>query len=208
MSVVLTCVAVAARAAIGVVFVLATVSKLGHTARIEFRAAVTGLVPAARNRSAALLATTVIATEWGIVVVLAIPDPVTTVAGFGLAATTLGAFTTAITAGIRRGTTTGCRCFGTSTHPVSRIQLARNLVLLAVTLTGLTAAALTLALPAGATVSAAGLWVAAGTGAVLGAVLTSFDELAELFTPTPPSTTPHTATTRRSAVTGQKKRLQ
>ncbi|MFI5783902.1 MauE/DoxX family redox-associated membrane protein [Nocardia sp. NPDC051570] len=95
MSELLGCVTVAA---VGVVFVLAAVSKLGATARIEFAAAVTGLVPAARGGSTGIRVTAVIVTEWVIVVLLVIPGPVMTVAGFGLAALTLAAFTTALTA--------------------------------------------------------------------------------------------------------------
>ncbi|MFI5783724.1 MauE/DoxX family redox-associated membrane protein [Nocardia sp. NPDC051570] len=190
---------VAARAAIGVVFALAAISKTSHPARTEFRTAVTGLVPRARGTSAALLAAAVIATEWVIVVLLALPNRVTTVAGFGLAAITLAAFTTAIAAAIRRGTTTPCRCFGTSTRPVSRIQLARNIILLAVTATGVTTTLLAIALSTGrSTIPIVGLCIAAGTGALIGAVLTVFEDLADLFTtPTPPSAA---ATTRRSAL--------
>ncbi|MFI7002032.1 MauE/DoxX family redox-associated membrane protein [Nocardia sp. NPDC050175] len=157
------------------------------------------LIRPPRYSVASTFAAMIIATEWVIVALLAIPNPITTVAGFGLAAIALAAFTTAIAAAIGRGTTTPCRCFGTSTHSVSRIQLARNIVLLSVTTTGLTTTLLAIALHAdSAATPVAGLWIAAGIGALIDAVLTVFEDLADLFI-TPPS--PPTVTTRRSAAT-------
>ena len=62
--------------------------------------------------------------------------PGTAAAAMVLATVLLLAFTAVLAAALRRGTETGCHCFGASTEPVSVRHIVRNLVLLALALTG------------------------------------------------------------------------
>ncbi|MFF7023359.1 MauE/DoxX family redox-associated membrane protein [Streptomyces klenkii] len=205
MVVVMEWIVAGARAAIGVVFVSAALSKLGRRRWTEFRAAVTALVPAARgSRSTALAGMAVIA-DWTVVLLLALPGRAGVVAGLGLAASALAVYTLVLAAAVRRGTGAPCRCFGASTRPVSGVQLIRNAALLVVTVAGLAAAGLSGDSGSEAVPDAA-LWVAAGAGGLLGAVLTVFEDLADLFTePVRPgaSTAGPPLTTRRPPATTQ-----
>ncbi len=170
-------VAVGSRAAVGVVFLFAAASKIGRRRRADFRATVTGLVPGARGTRAHALAAAVTVVEGAVVLLLAQPSRSAGVAGLGLAIAALTVFTYVIAAGLRRSTSTPCRCFSTSTRPVSGVHITRNVLLLAVSGLGLAAC---LADGTGP-VQAAGLWVAVGAGALLGLVLTAFDDLTDLF---------------------------
>ncbi|MFD7233921.1 MauE/DoxX family redox-associated membrane protein [Streptomyces syringium] len=194
MSTLMACAAIASRAAIGTVFLLAAAAKAGRHRQADFRTAVTGLVPRARGVTATGIAAAVTLTECAVALLLALPGRAAATAGFTLAAIALTAFTTAIAAAIRRGTTTPCRCFSTSDRPLSGTQLTRNSILLGITLTGLAAS---LAADA-ASAQAALLWVAGGAGVLLGAALAVFDDLADLLAgPT---------TTRTAALTQERPR--
>ncbi|MER7504576.1 MauE/DoxX family redox-associated membrane protein [Nonomuraea pusilla] len=94
-------------------------------------------------------------------------------AGFGLAAAMPAAFATAILLALRRGSAATCRCFGVTAAPLSRAQIVRNLLLIAVAVTGWV-------MPGGS-VELAGAALALVAAAVLAAVLVLFDDLADLL---------------------------
>ncbi|MFB7175723.1 MauE/DoxX family redox-associated membrane protein [Streptomyces sp. NPDC056254] len=188
---------VAIRAALGVVFALAATSKIRPGGLAPFRAALGALVPA--TRAAAPLAVLVIATECAVVTLLAWPSPSATAAGLALAACALVAFTTAIATALRHGKTAPCRCFGASARPLSHTQLGRNSLLLALAGTGL-AVWPSASNKAG---GSAGMWIALATGVLLGAALTAFDDLTELFTTPTPVRQPPTGTTASHQPTKQ-----
>jgi len=168
---------IAARLLIGVVFVIALAGKVNGAA--AYRAFVLSLrrmevLPDARLGGAArgsLLA------EGAIVVLMAVPLRSAGVAGFALAAGLLTVFAAAIAASLRRGNRAPCRCFGASSTPLGPGHIARNAVLVAVALVGLVAAARP------GTASVAGGVVAAFAGLVAGLVVTMYDDIAALWSP-------------------------
>jgi hypothetical protein len=107
-----------------------------------------------------------------------------TVVAFCTSAILVLAFTGAIVVTLRSGNRRPCRCFGASTVPLGQGHVIRNLILLAIALTGLIATAGR----AGAAGSAGAL-VAAVSGLVAGLLITRFDDLVELFGPTDAATT-------------------
>jgi uncharacterized membrane protein YphA (DoxX/SURF4 family) len=167
-----------ARCLIGAVFLVASVSKVaGRNAFGSFLASLRdmrplppGLVP--------LLARLVIAVEFTVWVLLAIPSPLAAEAGFVLAALSLAGFTAAIAIGIRRGDQVPCRCFGTSATPLRTRHLVRNVLLVAVAVLGALATSTSEPVdPAGAVAAVAG-------GLMLGGLVTAVDDIFELFRPT------------------------
>lgn len=133
-----------------------------------------GVVP---ERTVAVAARASVVTEAVVVVLLAIPARFAAAAGFALAAALLVVFTAAVALSLRRGNAAPCRCFGASSTPLGTRHVARNLLLLAVALAGLAAA------PAPGSGTVAGLLVAGAAGAVAGATITAFDDIAALVRP-------------------------
>ncbi|MEU5048205.1 MauE/DoxX family redox-associated membrane protein [Streptomyces sp. NPDC021096] len=159
-----------------VVFLAAAVSKCrSRSAFAGFRAAVAALMPAAAHVGPAI-AVGVIAAEWSVAVLLAVPSTVTV--GFALAAAVLGAFTAVTVTAVRRRSGVGCRCFGARSRPVGAVHVVRNVLLLAAAVAGL----VTGLLPAGGPGAPAGVAVAAGVGGGAGFLLTVLDELVDVFT--------------------------
>jgi hypothetical protein len=74
-----------------------------------------------------------------VVVLLAIPARYPAAAGFAVAVGVLAVFTAAILRSVRRGNSVPCRCFGASSTPLGTRHVVRNIVLIAVALTGLAA---------------------------------------------------------------------
>ncbi|MER5418140.1 MauE/DoxX family redox-associated membrane protein [Streptomyces virginiae] len=187
-------VVVGLRVAVGVVFFLAAASKSSRRGRADFRIAVGAFVPGAGGRWAGVLVVVTVAAEWAVVVLLAVPVRGASVAGFGLAGAALAVFTVVLVWGLRRGVSAPCRCFGSSARPVSGVQVVRNVLLLTLAVLGLYVCVTA----GGGRVPVAGLWVSAGAGALLGAVLSVFDDLAGLFITASP---PRRLMTGREAVT-------
>ncbi|WP_413098690.1 MauE/DoxX family redox-associated membrane protein [Streptomyces sp. Inha503] len=192
---------IAVRAMIGVVFLIAFLSKSAgrgrFTAFVESLPAM-GVVP---PRLVGPAAGAVVAAEGAVCALLIVEYDGVTVAGLALAAGLLSVFAAAIARTIRRGTGAACRCFGASAAPLGRRHLLRNVVLTAV---AAAAGLMTLADPAPAT--ATGALVAAVAGLVAGVLVTVLDDLAELFSPSrarqiPDSTRAHTIR-RPSATSG------
>ncbi|WP_413803761.1 MauE/DoxX family redox-associated membrane protein [Streptomyces iranensis] len=169
---------IAVRAMIGVVFLIAFLSKSAgrgrFTAFVESLPAM-GVVPL---RLVGPAAVAVVAAEGAVCALLIVESNGATVAGLALAAGLLSAFTAAIARTIRRGTGATCRCFGASAAPLGRRHLLRNVVLTAVA-----AAAGLMAQADRAPATATGALVAAAAGLVTGALVTVLDDLTELFRP-------------------------
>lgn len=160
---------------IGVVFAVSATSKLtGRAAFVDFAASVRRmkLLPAALVRPAAAA---VVAIEVGIVGLLAVPVRSAAIAGFIIATGLLTAFTAAIVSVTVRRIDTTCRCFGRSVTPLGPRHVARNGVLLTVAVLGLVAAVI------GSPAAGPMLVVAGLTGLVVGALVTTFDDLMFLF---------------------------
>lgn len=168
---------IAARLLIGVVFLVAFVGKVNSP--VAYRAFVrslremnvlhAGLQPWAARGS--------LVVESLIIVLLAVPMRATGVAGFALSAGLLSVFAGAIGLSLRRGNRVPCRCFGASTTPLGTGHIVRNVVLVAGSLLGIVAA-----LRPG-TATGAGTVVAAFAGLAAGLVVTMYDDIAALWSP-------------------------
>lgn len=99
-------------------------------------------------------------------------------AGFAGAGLLMAAFTVGQAAALRRGQAVVCACFGRSATPVGPLSLARNALLLLLSLAGLVLAAVGVAevVPA----SASGAAVA---GLALALLLVNLEEMVQLFGP-------------------------
>jgi methylamine utilization protein MauE len=117
------------------------------------------------------------AAESAIVIGLLIPFTPVGVAAFVLAAGLLAVFTYAVATVVRRKQAIPCRCFGTSSTPLSGHHVVRNIALIAVALLGAVATTETnpAQLPAA---------VLAGViGAVIGMLVAALDDLVALLRP-------------------------
>ncbi|OLF14208.1 hypothetical protein BLA60_03445 [Actinophytocola xinjiangensis] len=161
--------------AVGVIFLVSSVSKVRN------RAAFDSFVDSVRTMRllgpawSLPVAVAVVATEFLIWVLLAIPARLVSAAGLVLAAGLLLVLAGAIAVAVRRGVRAPCRCFGGSVSPLGPWQAVRNVVLasaaLGAAMTGLTP---------GPT-QPAGVAVAVVAGVVLGYLVAVSDDLIELF---------------------------
>ncbi|MGH3932360.1 MAG: MauE/DoxX family redox-associated membrane protein [Pseudonocardiaceae bacterium] len=166
-----------------VVFAFSVLGKLrGAGAFAAFRRATAELVPPARSH-AALLAVAVIGGELTVVVLLGVP--VIAWVGLGVSFTLLLAFTLAIAAALRRGSTAPCRCFGGSASPLGVRHLVRNTGLMLVAVAGLVAEVAETSGAVSAEIQPLGLVMAAMVAAVLAALVLCFDALTDLFVGAP-----------------------
>jgi hypothetical protein len=168
------------RVLLGAVFAASALTKLRSAdAFAEFTASVgrLGRLPASRVRPAAMA---VAAGEVTVPVLLAVPAAGATGLGFALAAVLLTAFAVAIARSLRRGPAPPCRCFGSSSTPIGRHHVARNLVLIAAA----TAGVLGVVVSAGAgeaVTTPAGAAVAAASGLVAALFTITLDDLVDLL---------------------------
>jgi methylamine utilization protein MauE len=165
---------------VAVVFGISAVGKLRTAGvRAAFRRSVADMavLPA---RAVAPVAVAVPIVEAAAAVLLVTPP--TVALGAALALALLAAFSTGIALVLRRGTRAGCRCFGTTERPYRRSHLVRNALLAAATLAG----AVLSGHPTGPPVAPIAI-----AGAVVAAlVLVTFDDLIDLFSPTPSTSGP------------------
>ena len=158
---------------VSLVFAVSVVSKVRSRERYgDFVTAVAQLAPGLPVRPAAA---TVVVAETAVLVSVLVPA--TTPFGFVLALALLAAFTAAIAAAIRRRHSVSCQCFGASSAPVGRPQLARNAVLLLIAAAGLVVALS----PARSSPDPGVLAMAVLTGAAGGLAVVFTDEIADLF---------------------------
>ena len=172
---------VAARLLVGTVFVVALAGKVrGAGAYAAFEASLRQMrvVPEALVRPAAAAS---LAAEAAVVALLAVPREWAGLAGFALAAGLLSVFAAAIALSLRGGNRAPCRCFGASATPLGRGHIARNAVLVAITLAGLIAAAGPGAPGSLASTAGPGAIVAGGAGLVVGIIVTAYDDVVALF---------------------------
>jgi hypothetical protein len=162
---------------------LATVFGIALAGKVSGRAAWTAfedslremdVVPANRVTAAA---TASAAVESAILLCLLIPAAAAGVAGFLLAAGLLTVFAWAITSVVRRKQAVACRCFGTSSTPLSGRHIVRNAALVAVALVGAVATTQTTAAQLPAAV------LAGVIGAVVGMLVAALDDLVALLRP-------------------------
>ncbi|MFI7443036.1 MauE/DoxX family redox-associated membrane protein [Nonomuraea indica] len=160
---------------LAVVFLASAVSKLrsGRALRV-FATSLTTMRLVNRSR-ATFVATTLAVAEGCVAVLLAVP--LSHRAGFAAAVALLAVLTVGVAVALTRGDRAPCRCFGASPVPLSGRHLMRNLLLLAVALTGL-------ALPASSS-ALTGWLVAFLAGGLGGVIVTLLDDLIELFVPFP-----------------------
>lgn len=160
------------------VFATSTIAKVrSPQAYADFSRSVQALrmVPPFWSRMAAGAA---VAGEAGVVLLLALPATVP--AGFALAVGLLCAFTISIVLALRGGRTSPCRCFGVSAAPLSGIHVVRNVLLLAVALTGL----IGVAVVDGPTRDPAGVALAIAAAAVAALFFVGLDDVVALLRPT------------------------
>lgn len=181
----------AVRGCLLLVFTRSVMGKVrSRAAFAEFTRTVRSLPPARRLSAplpARTLAVLVVTAEAALVPALALPGvlapPAVLVAGLGIAAVLLAAFTALAADAARRGSRVPCRCFGRTTTPLGAVHAVRNSVLLAVAVTGLVAVAVTGRSPEAGDPMA--VLTALLGGAVLGLLVTALDDLAALFRPLP-----------------------
>jgi len=174
-------VAFGCRALLGVVFLVALVSKLsGRRAFHEFTQSLRAMrvVP---SSMATLAAVTTVVCEAAATVLLGVPLRSTGLAGFALAAILLAVFGGAIIISLRHGNSQPCRCFGRSATPLGRLHVWRNIFLVFVAFTG----SATTTLQTG-TLALAPTLMAVFTGLIAGAIIVALDDLAYLFRPPNP----------------------
>jgi hypothetical protein len=156
------------------VFVVSVVSKVrNRKAYAEFVASTRRLAPPLVS-AARPLAAVVVGMELAAVLLVALPP--TVLAGFGVAAALLVAFSGAILLALRRGERAPCRCFGTSEQPLGYTQVVRNVALIAVTVLGALGGLATTAAPA-----LPGVVIAVATGGILALLAIMADDIAALF---------------------------
>ncbi len=160
----------AARALLGVVFAVALVGKVATGRRRREFAGSLGayrIGPGWRRPVAYAVA----AVELAVIVLLAAPGGA--VPGLALALGVLAVFTVTT---VRSGSAGACHCFGAAGRGTTGSFVARNVLLTGVAVIGLGCAA---AAAAGAP-GRAGTVLAAGTGALIGVLVTRWDDLAAL----------------------------
>ncbi|MEU4174566.1 MauE/DoxX family redox-associated membrane protein [Streptomyces sp. NPDC026589] len=172
----------------GCLLLVFTRSVLGKVQNPAAFAEFTGTVRALRLPGplpASSLAALVVTAEAVLVPAFALPGllapPTVLVAGLGIAAVLLAAFTALAVAAARSGRRTPCRCFGRTTTPLGAVHAVRNSILLAVAVTGLVA----VAVGGPGTGDPVAVLTASLAGAVLGLLVTALDDLVTLFRPLP-----------------------
>ncbi|TDE47930.1 methylamine utilization protein MauE [Nonomuraea mesophila] len=164
------------RVLLALVFLAAAASKLrGRRGFIEFRAAVSAFGVKPRWSSAA--AGAVIACELAAAALM--PADVTAPMGLGIGIALLIVFSLVIGSALRRGLSTSCRCFGTSTRPLGARHLVRNAILLTVAGAGLAATVLTGHMGS-AGLDTAALFVSGFAAVVAAALVIAYDDLVAL----------------------------
>ncbi len=170
----MTHLAIGCRVLIGVVFIVAVVTKLRRPAALTdfgWSLQQMNLLPSALVRPAA---TAVVVAELAIVLALAGPAKEAGILGFTLAAGLLTAFTVGIATSLIRGNRNPCRCFGRSETPLGYRHVGRNIALLAVALVGLVTSL------SGTPVDPSVAVVVAVAGAVLGGLIVMLDDILAL----------------------------
>lgn len=161
------------RALMIVVFVTAVFGKIRtRDAFVDYQDSVVALARPIRLNGAAATAVagTVVACESAVVVLLAVPA--TRPVGYALATALLTGFAAAVLGALQRGSSVRCRCFGSAGSVLGRAHAVRNAVLAVGALAGMAG---------GSSTAAPAALVALTCGALLGLVVTRWDDLSYLI---------------------------
>jgi Methylamine utilisation protein MauE len=165
------------QAMIGTVFALSLAGKVVSGERYRgFAAAAADLAPRIPARASA---GGVVATEAAIVVLVSARP--TRAAGLTLAAALLVAFAAAIVLTLRRRRQVTCQCFGSSTVPLGRVHVVRNLALSVVA--GCLALGTATESAAGSGAAPASVAIAVAAGAIGAVAIARTDDIVALFRP-------------------------
>ncbi|MFC4148791.1 MauE/DoxX family redox-associated membrane protein [Micromonospora mangrovi] len=125
---------VACQAAMAIIFAVAAGSKVWKPSAFrQFCNSLSRTLPI-RGRLTSALAATVLLTE--AVVALSVTVPALATGAFVLAGVLLVSFTGSTLYTLRQGSREPCFCFGMSAKPAGRLEVLRNLILLAITTVG------------------------------------------------------------------------
>jgi hypothetical protein len=161
------------RTVLVVVFGMAAISKLSARRALADFAGSLGDIAWLRNRWRWVAAAAVPVAEVTTAALLLIPSTVTW--GFAAATVMLTVFSSVAAVEMRRGSGLRCRCFGSSSGQIGPVQLTRNILLIAVSITGLAIA------PVGhGGIGAAGLILALAPAMIAGVALVRWDDLSAL----------------------------
>ena len=170
-------VAITIRCLIGIVFLVSSISKVVSVTAFGASTRSVRELRLMPEHLARPLAGVVVAAEFAVCALLALPARLATAAGLGLAIVLLGMFAIAILRTVHRAERVACRCFGTSAAPLSRRHAVRNAVLAATAAIGIFFVS-----RAGA-VDPDGVALAVLGGTVVGGLVPLLDHLVELFRP-------------------------
>ena len=166
---------VALRTLLAVVFGVAFISKVrSRAAYAEFTASLGDIRWLGGGRRQAASAVIPVL-EAAVTLMLVVPAVVPL--GFGVGVALLAGFTAVTAREVSKGHAIRCRCFGAGGGQIGPAQIARNVVLLALSIGGL---ALALAPVGHGGVGAAGLVIAIGLALVAGLAIVRWDDLASL----------------------------
>jgi hypothetical protein len=165
--------AIACRALIGIVFLVAVVTKVGAFGAFEQSVREMAVAPRSLTRPVARL---VLAIEATVVVLVATPNAVAATAGLLLSAGLNSVFIVAIARVIRRGAAVDCRCFGGSGGRLTRTHVVRDAALAAIAVIG------AIAQPAVAEPGHPAGWLIAGVaGGFAAIVVVALEDIVGLF---------------------------
>ncbi|MFF2013906.1 MauE/DoxX family redox-associated membrane protein [Streptomyces sp. NPDC058195] len=181
---------------VGGVFLVSFLTKVSRrTSFGEFVASVRGMRILPDTRVAPVAAA-VVASEFLICLLLAVPGQRATLVGLVLAAGALLSFALGIAGAVRRGAREPCRCFGVSRTPLGHRHVVRNVTLAALALAGAAACS------ADGRMSTGGTAVALAAGLLLAWLVVASDPILDLFWPAPPP--PGSAGGRRLSAASKK----
>lgn len=166
------------RCLIGIVFAASFLGKVAGTRAFrEFSASLMSM-GVLNGEVARMAAFAVVAAELLISASMTSPNPSVALAGFALGILLMVVFSGAIVLVIRRGTKAICRCFATSTAPLSTRHVIRNGALAILMLVGFI-----ISLRGAGATSRTSIGVSVVVGLLCGGVVTILDSIIDLFRP-------------------------
>lgn len=169
----MTALEVSLRTVLAVVFGVAFGSKVRSRAAFTAFAEALGDLKWLHDRPRRALAVAIPLAEAGTLVLLLLPPVV--LWGFACAAALLAVFTLVTGRALANGERVRCRCFGAGGGQIGRAQIARNLVLLGLSIAGLAVWPLS-----HGGVAASGLVLAVGMAVLAGVALVRWDDIVQL----------------------------
>ena len=159
----------AVRALLIVVFATAVVGKVRTPeAFLDYQDSMVALARPIRLEGAVATAVAAFMVVCEAAVVLLLMAPITRPVGYALAAALLAGFAAAVLGALRQGSSVRCRCFGSAGSVLGRAHAIRNVMLAAGAVAGMAG---------GPPVAASAALVALTCGALLGLVVTRWEDL-------------------------------